>query len=233
MRELVMSAPGKNALGHELMEWMLGQLDAAGAAPILLRGAGDVFSAGLNLKEVASLDRPGMEHFLQTLERLVERLYVHPAPVVACVNGHAIAGGCVLALCADYRVAVDRPEVRIGLNEVALGLPFPPKVLTVVRRRVPARALERVVLGAALHPPRIALELGLVDEVSADAPELARARVVALADHPAETYAATKRALRGAALTLSSEDEHRFRHELVPAWCAPEVKERVLGVLTR
>lgn len=231
--ELVMSGPGKNALGIELMEWILAQLDAARSAPILLTGAGDAFSAGLNLKQVASLDRAGMEHFLDTLERLIERLYLHPAPVVACVNGHAIAGGCVLTLCADHRVIVDRPEVRIGLNEVALGLQFPPRLFNVVRRRVAPRALERVVLEAALYPPRTALELGLVDEVAADVGAVARARLAALAAHPAATYAATKRALRGARLPISPEDEQHFRNELVPAWCAPEVKQRVLSILQR
>ena len=231
--ELVMSGPGKNALGIELMEWMLGQLDAARGAPILLTGAGDAFSAGLNLKQVARLDRPGMEHFLATLERLIERLYLHPAPVVAAVNGHAIAGGCVLTLCADHRVAVDRPDVRIGLNEVALGLQFPPRLFTVVRRRVAPRALERVVLEAGLYPPRAALELGLIDEIAADAGEVARARLAALAAHPPATYAATKRALRGATITISADEERYFRDELVPAWCAPAVKERVLGLLRR
>jgi enoyl-CoA hydratase/carnithine racemase len=231
--ELVMSAPGRNALGTALMEWMLQQLDAAPDAPILLTGAGDVFSAGLNLKEVAGLDRPGMERFLGTLERLVERLYLHPAPVVACVNGHAIAGGCVLALCADHRVAVDRPDVRIGLNEVALGLQFPPKVLTVVRRRVPPRTLERVVLEAGLHAPRTALELGLVDEVSADPGAVARTQLAALATHPPRAYAAAKHALRGAAIALAADADGRFREELVPAWCAPEVKARVSAVLAR
>jgi enoyl-CoA hydratase/carnithine racemase len=106
-------------------------------------------------------------------------------------------------------------------------------VFTVVQRRVPPRALERVVLEAALHTPRAALDLGLVDEISADAAEVARARVVALANHPAETYAATKRALRGAALSLSPDEEHRFRRDIVPAWCTPEVKARVLSVLGR
>jgi enoyl-CoA hydratase/carnithine racemase len=233
MVELVMSGPGKNALGMDLMEWMLQRLDGARGAPILLSGAGDVFSAGLTLQEVARLDRAGMERFLDTLERLVERLYLHDAPVVACVNGHAIAGGCVLTLCADHRVVVDRGDVRIGLNEVALGLRYPPKLFTVVRRRVAPRALERVVLEAALHPPRTALELGLVDELAADVASVARARLAALAAHPRETYAATKRALRGTALPLSAEEERRFRDELVPAWVTPEVKERVQAVLRR
>jgi len=229
--ELVLSGPGKNALGTALMETILAHLEAAGGEPILLTGQGDAFSAGLDLKEVARLERAEMERFLGTLERLVATLYGYPGPVVACVNGHAIAGGCVLALCADHRVAIDDPTVRIGLNEVAIGLEFPPQVLAVVRARVPPRSIERVVLEAGLHPPRTALALGLVDEVDADAIALARERLTQRAAHPRSAYGATKRTLRAGTLGLSAVEQQRFRDEIVPAWCAPAVKERVRAVL--
>src|SRR5687767_10403569 len=114
-------------------------LEAARGAkgePIFLTGEGDAFSAGLNLKEVTSLDAAGLARFLGVLEELVKALYEHPAPVVAWVNGHAIAGGCVMALCADVRVMTARPGARIGLNEVALGLRFPPLTLAMVRARL-------------------------------------------------------------------------------------------------
>jgi enoyl-CoA hydratase/carnithine racemase len=231
--ELTITGPGKNALGSAVMEDLLARLEAAAGRPVLLTGAGDAFSAGLNLKEVAALDPRAMERFLDLLERLVEALYTYPAPTVACVNGHAIAGGCVLTLCCDHRIAADDPAIRIGLNEVALGLPFPPRLFTVVRRRVAPRALERVLLEAGLYPPRTALELGLVDAVAADAARAAREHLERLAAHPRDVYAATKRALRGTALELSADERRRFRDELVPAWCAPAVKERVRAVLGR
>src|SRR4051812_20766858 len=101
MVEITMSGPGKNALGTTMMIFLQEKLREAGGAPVLLTGAGDAFSAGLNLKEVASLDAAGMETFLRRLEALIEALYVYPGPVVALVNGHAIAGGCVLTLCCD------------------------------------------------------------------------------------------------------------------------------------
>jgi len=233
MVELTLSGPGKNALGTVLMEQLRATLRTARDQPLLVRGSGDAFSAGLDLKEVASLDRTGMERFLGTLEELVDALYNHPAPTVACINVHAIAGGCVIALCCDHRVAADTPTIRIGLNEVALGLEFPPKVLGVARRRIPPRSLERVLLEAGLYEPRTALELGLVDEVAADAPAAARAHLERLATHPRETYTATKRALRAGTLDLDEAALRRFRTELVPAWCAPAVKERVRAALAR
>jgi len=229
--ELTMSGPGKNALGTALMRRMIDEIHRAGGRPLLLAGAGDAFSAGLDLKEVAGLDRPGMERYLGLLDDLVDALYGYPGPTVACVNGHAIAGGCILVLCCDLRVAADDPRLRIGLNEVPLGLEFPPKLLRLVRRRVSQRSLEEVVLDGALHAGPAALRLGLVDEVAADAPAVARAHLARLAAHPAAAYAATKHALRDGTLDLSAEERRHLREQVVPAWCAPEVKERIVEAL--
>lgn len=231
VHELTIAASGKNALGTSVMEDLIGRLRSAGDRPLLLTGKGDAFSAGLDLREVAALDRPGMERFLLLLDDLIDALFLYPGPTVACVNGHAIAGGCVLALCCDHRVAGDDPAIRIGLNEVALGLEFPPKILALARRRVPPRWLERVVLEAGLHPPRVALELGLVDEVAADPMRAARDRLERLAAHPHAVYAATKRALRAGALDLSEDARRYFRDHVLPAWCAPATKDRVRAAL--
>ena len=97
--EITMAAPGRNALGAGLMTHLIAELRAANGRPVFLTGADGVFSAGLNLKEVAALDRPGMVRFLGLLDDMVDALYAYGGPTVACINGHAIAGGCVVALC--------------------------------------------------------------------------------------------------------------------------------------
>jgi enoyl-CoA hydratase/carnithine racemase len=231
MVEVRLSGPGKNALGTDVMQRTLDALRAAGGAPLVLVGDGDAFSAGLDLREVAGLDRPAMERFLGLLEDLVATLFAYPGPAVACVNGHAIAGGCVLALCCDHRVAASDPRIRIGLNEVALGVPFPPRTLAAVTFRVPPRARDEVLLGAELHAPEAALRLGLIDELSADPLARARERAAFLAAHPAEAYAATKRTLRAALVEASPTHTRRLLDEIVPAWCAPAVRARLTAAL--
>ncbi len=230
-----MNAPAKNALGSEMMTWLLGRLADANGDAILLTGAGDAFSAGLNLKEVAGLDLEGMATYLRLLERCMSALYQYPGPTVALVNGHAIAGGCVLTLACDYRVATSKPNARIGLNEVALGVRYPPRVLRIVRDRVPSASHTPVILGAELFAPERARALGLVDEVAEDPSPIARARLQSLAAHPRDAYAAAKRALRGATATdLASEDvEVRWLRECVPVWVGDEVKERIRRVLAK
>jgi Delta3-Delta2-enoyl-CoA isomerase len=231
--ELVLSAPGCNALSSAFMQQLLEEIKAAAGRPLLLRGAGAAFSAGLNLKEVAALDLDGMRGFLERLDDLIDALYLYPGPTVACVNGHAIAGGCVLALCCDERIAVDDDGVRIGLNEVPLGLEFPPKILALVCDRLPPRWRARVLLEGALYDPPTAQRFGLIDDVAADAPAAAYAALTRLSQAPRATYAATKRALRAGVLALSDAQRRHFREQIVPAWCTPEVKRRVRAALER
>ncbi len=206
MTEIVLEGPGKNALGEGLLDMLLHRLREAAGGPVLITGAGDSFSAGLDLELVASADASALEAYLRKFEAVVETLYTYPGPTVALVNGHAIAGGCVLALCCDTQVAQDDARIRIGLNELALGVRFPPVTLSVVRERIPKRHLNRVLLGATLFDPQTACALGLVDEVSAHAARVARERLAWLASHPRDAYAGTKAELR-AHLVASSQHE--------------------------
>ncbi|HEY6460558.1 MAG TPA: enoyl-CoA hydratase/isomerase family protein [Polyangiaceae bacterium] len=232
MITLSMSAPGKNALSSQLMTWIVDRLGEARGEPVLLTGEGDAFSAGLNLKEVASLDGEGMQRFLGALERMVDALFNYPGPTVAWINGHAIAGGCIVALACDHRLMTSQPRARIGLNEVPLGLRFPPKTWRLVRHRLPANAIERVVLEGGLHAPDVALRLGLVDEVVAGEAE-ARAYADRIAGLQLGAYAAAKRALRAGVLDVGPEEERAFREDVLPTWITPDLKARLAAVLAR
>ncbi len=233
MFEITMAGPAKNALGSEMMQFLLERVAEANGRPILLTGTGDAFSAGLNLREVASLDEGGMERFLRLLERLMSTLFAYPGPVVGLVNGHAIAGGCVLTLCCDHRVALPSPRTKIGLNETALGVRFPPRTMAIVRHRVPRQHIDRVVLGAALHDPATALELGLVDQVGEDARALAEAELAMRASYDPAAYAAAKAALRGEVARPRPEDEASFMREVLPTWTSPAIRARVTALLAR
>jgi enoyl-CoA hydratase len=230
MMTLCLSGPGKNALSSELMRRVLAEIRAAGDAPLLVRGEGDAFSAGLDLKEIVSLDATGLATFLGTLEEMVEALYDHPGPTVAWVNGHAVAGGCVLALCCDFRVMTARPGPRIGLNEVALGLRFPPRTFAMTRARLAGPTLERILLEASLYDARAAAELGLVHALGEE--DEARRVLDRLASHPRDAYAVAKRALRPR-LEVAPDDERLFREETVPEWASDRTKAALSAVLRR
>jgi enoyl-CoA hydratase len=232
MIEVTMNGPGKNALGSTMMHSVMAQFEAAGGEPVLLTGAGDAFSAGLDLREVLTLEPQGMVGFLELLEKLLQSIYTYPGPVVALVNGHAIAGGCLVAMAADWRVASQGVAMKIGLNEVALGLRYPPRVLSLVKKRLEPRRVAEVVLGAGLHDAEGALRLGLLDEIAADARAAAAARLSSLAAHPRDGYGAAKRDVRGT-LECSAEEDRQFREEGLSAWVAPELRARLTKALGR
>lgn len=231
MHEIRMQHAAKNALGTDLMSWLEGELDKAGDQPLLLTGNADAFSAGLNLREVASLDGAAMERFLRRMDDLSARLFQHPAPTVAFVNGHAIAGGCVLTMCCDWRVAAMSAKTRIGVNEVAIGACFPPSILKIMIHRLRPDIREQVLLGAGLHDVERALALGLIDEIGDEGVALTRLR--ALSAHPRPTYANTKAALRGHVTPWTGAEERRFREREVPLWSSPEMKARMMAVLEK
>jgi enoyl-CoA hydratase/carnithine racemase len=129
-------------------------------------------------------------------------------------------------------VAQDDPRIKIGLNEVALGLRFPPAILRIVRARVPHRHIETIVLGAGLHPPRTAQQMGLVDEVADDAVAVARQRLLTLASYPPDAYAANKADLRGE-LGSTPEEERRFLVDVLPSWTSDALRARIAGLLAR
>jgi enoyl-CoA hydratase/carnithine racemase len=232
MKTLTLNAPGKNALGTELMTWLIDELKAAKGEPIFLTGAGDAFCAGLNLKEVGSLDEHTMVAFLDVLEDMVDTLYNYPGPVVAWINGHAIAGGCVVALACDHRLLKNDPKIRVGLNEVQIGLQFPPKTWKLITHRIAPRSRDRVILEGGLYSPDHAMKLGLVDELM-NSEEEARAYADNIAKAPAAAYAVAKKNLRSHVLTLSKEDRAAFIAEALPRWCAPELKAKIAAMLKK
>jgi enoyl-CoA hydratase len=234
MYELRLDGPAKNALGDAMMTRLFDGLREANGRPILFIGTAGAFSAGLNLREVAGLDAERAQRFLGRLEELMSAIFQYPGPTVACVNGHAIAGGCIIAMCCDWRVAQTGSPAKIGLNEVAIGLRFPPRILEICRRRISVHHLGEVLLGAKLYSAVDALRVGLVDEVAGHAEDAARAHLAALAAHPAEAYAMTKRDLRGEVpRDLVDEASWRLKMlELLPIWTDPALKERVAKVLS-
>lgn len=234
MREIRLDGPGKNSLGTAMLTFLVDQLRAAAGAPVLLTGAGDAFSAGLNLKEIHALEGEAMLEFLRLLERAVAALYLYPGPTVALVNGHAIAGGCVLTLACDHRVAVANPKIKIGLNEVALGLRFPPRILAMVRQRLPRQFHTAVLLGAQLFDPEGARRAGVVDEVVEDARAVAEARLAALGKNAGEAYALTKGDLRGTEQDLCPDAawDQRLRGD-VAGWTSPALKQKIAAMLAR
>ena len=234
---LAMRAGKANAIGAAFLDRLSAQLDAveaSGARALVLTGEGRAFSAGLDLPELAALDRPGMERFIRRFSEVMLRVFALPLPVVAAINGHAIAGGCVLALQADVRLAA-AGDLRIGLNEVQLGLGLPAVVLETLRCQVPPQALGPVALEGRLLAPEEARALGLVEAVVPPGGllEAARVRAVALASLPGPAFRQIKDALRGPVVAAVRRAEREDARGWVETAFSAPARERLAEVLAR
>lgn len=173
------------------------QLARSGPGAVVITGREHFFSAGMDLKSAPTLTTGEQRHTVDAINRLFTGWYAFPRPVVAAVNGHAIAGGLILALCADRRICAT--EGKLGLTELRAGIPYPVAAISVVRAELAPRAARQLALGAALIDPAEALALGVVDELRPFAEVVPRAVEVAteLASLPSGTYTVVKRQLRG------------------------------------
>ncbi len=204
--------PPANAINLDVAREMADVLGTIANGPaggaVVITGTGRFFSGGLDLKQVPKYGRDEQREMIRTINRTVRSLYCLPYPVVAAVNGHAMAGGLVLALACDVRVATSAP-CKLALTEVNVGIPFPAGPMVIVRAELPPQAARLLTLtGDALDPAR-ALALGVVDEVVPPEEVLPRAleRAAMLSALPG--YARIKAQLREAAIAdLSGIVEH-------------------------
>ena len=166
--EIIMNRPPVNAMNLgfiSALEDAHSGLCADGAKAIVISGKEGLYSAGLDVPELLDQSRDQVVGFWRSFFSLMNGLAASPVPVVAAITGHAPAGGAVLSLHCDYRVAA-RGDFRIGLNEVRVGLPVPPNILFMLETIVGARRASLLASSGAMLSPDQALEAGLVDEVA-------------------------------------------------------------------
>jgi enoyl-CoA hydratase len=232
--ELVRMDHGRvNALDVELLTTLADTFDTLGraAAPLVLTGTGGAFSAGVDLRRIVAGEAK-LDGFLAVLSRAFIAIFDYPGPTIAAINGHAIAGGYVLAAACDHRIAADG-DARLGLSELQVGVPFPTEAIEIVRHAVGTQVAARLVLTAELVDAAEAARIGLVDElVPADALEAtAVARAKARAALGADAYGLAKRQLqrpvRAQIAAALGEDEPI----VLDLWTRPAAHDRMRAFL--
>jgi enoyl-CoA hydratase len=229
-------AHGKvSALDVELLGTLLEELDgtAEDVRAVILTGTGSIFSAGVDLFRVTREGADYVRRFLPLLCRFLRTLFTFPRPVVAAVNGHAIAGGCVIALACDVRLMAEGIGT-IGVPELLVGVPFPTAALEVVRFAVPADKVQSLIYTGRTLSAREALSAGLIDEVVTPDSLLSRAQELAqrLALIPTPAYRLTKQSLRAETLTRIDKGELTDQAAL-EVWSSPQTLAHVREYLRR
>ncbi|KII18065.1 enoyl-CoA hydratase/isomerase family protein [Phaeobacter sp. S60] len=227
--EIKLARAPVNALSPEFLMDFADVINEIGEDPtvraLLLTSAFKVFSAGLDLKVARDLDLAGQRAAVRGLNEAFLALYACPKPVVAAVNGAAIAGGLFFILCSDVRVA--QVKSKFGLAEVQAGVDFPIAPLEIARATLNPNIQRRLMMTGQTIGPIAARNFNIVDIIADDAEDLlgyALKEARALAELPPGTYAAIKQQLRGetiakirSAMDAEAEDQPWFTEETVPA----------------
>jgi enoyl-CoA hydratase len=227
-------ADGKaNAMSIEFCETVTARFgELSHARAVVITGYGRIFSAGVDLLRLLDGGVPYIREFLPALSTMLATVFSHPRPVVAAINGHAIAGGCVLACAADRRLMA-REAGRIGVTELLVGVPFPPAAMEIMRCAVAPQYFEEAIFSGATYPPQQAMERGLLHEVTEPEGLLDRAIAAAktLAAVSPAAFALSKRQTRQPALERLESPETTAAIEQI--WTAPETLGRIRDYVAR
>ncbi|HZL29517.1 MAG TPA: enoyl-CoA hydratase/isomerase family protein [Pseudolabrys sp.] len=226
-----------NALDIEFCTALAAKFDelrATDASAVVLTGQGGIFSAGVDLKRLSAGGADYVRAFLPALHRLYDTVFFYPKPVIAAINGHAIAGGAVLAACADRRVMAQGVG-RIGVTELQVGVPFPALAFEILRFAVPKRFVAEFTLGAATYDTGVALQKSWTDEVVEPYELLVRTMKIVrhYASLSPSAFAQTKAQIRQGVVDRMALNAAATDKAVTAIWTAPETLQRVADYVAK
>ncbi|MDF1798834.1 MAG: enoyl-CoA hydratase/isomerase family protein [Planctomycetota bacterium] len=229
-----------NALDVELCAGLRAALEAersSGARALVLVGSGSIFSAGVDLPRLLAGGPDYLAEFLPALSAVLLELVSLPLPVVSALNGHAIAGGCVLACASDRRLmsSADQLCPRIGAPDLSVGVPFPLLAFECLALAASRELLGELVVGGTLLTAKEALARGLVHKLAP--PEELEAEAVVEAERlariPSVSFAIAKRQLTAPLLERWEREGVAAEAEALEAWCSAPVLAAVRAFVER
>ena len=231
---LLRLANGKaNAMSLEFCRALTARFaEVADAPAVVVTGRGHIFSAGVDLLRLIDGGVPYIREFLPALSEMLATVFAHGRPVVAAINGHAIAGGCVLACAADRRLMA-RDAGRIGVTELLVGVPFPPAAMEIMRCAAAPQYFEDLLFSGATFAPPEAAARGLVHDIVDPHALMERAVAAAksLAALSPPAFALTKRQTRAPMLERLAQAD--VDAAVMQIWTARETLARIRDYVAR
>jgi Delta3-Delta2-enoyl-CoA isomerase len=212
-----------NALNERMVDEISGCLQRLAADPdvraVILTGDGAFFSFGFDIPEFLSYSRESFADFLKRFTGLYTYLFTYPKPVLAALNGHTVAGGCMLALACDYRIMVSG-KAKISLNEVTFGSSVFAGSVAMLKFLVGGKNAQAVLYDGTMYSAEAALHLGIIDQVATQEKLLEEAQDVAkrLAARDAAAFRSIKGLLRAPVAEEMIEEEGASVQEFVNIW---------------
>ncbi len=221
-----------NALNEPMVDELQGIFDDLKTnlqvRAVVVTGAGKFFSFGFDIPGLLGYSQAEFDVFIKKFCQLYAMMFTYPKPLVAALNGHTIAGGCALAITCDYRLMVSG-KAKISLNEITLGVPVLAGMAAMLTYWVGDRAAQAILFRGAMYSAEAAREMGLVDQVAAEAELIAAAHQVAaeFAQKDAAAFAGMKRVLRQPVVEAWQKQESESRRQFLDLWYSPATREKL------
>jgi enoyl-CoA hydratase/carnithine racemase len=217
----------------DILEERLDEIEKSSQKAVVVTAQGKTFSAGVDLIRLLDGGKDYVREFVPKMIHMMRRLFLFPKPIVAALNGNAIAGGCVIACACDYKIAITG-EGKIGVPEGLVGVPFPPLAFEIVRFAADHRYLQEIVYIGRYYGMDEGVERGLLDETVSAEMLMRRACEVAtkMTEVPAETFGLIKRQLREPYLA-NVERSQETTAEILKVWSSEEAHAAIRSYLRR
>ena len=227
---IVLNRPKVNAINETMVEELRECFQKLAIDPnikaVILTGEGSFFSFGLDVPELLSYSKDSFTRFLAKFTELLSYIFLYPKPVVAAINGHAIAGGCMLALTCDYRIMVSE-KAKISLNEITFGSTVFASATSMLRFWVGGRNAELILYRGEMYLADDAKMLRLVDEVVSKENLYEAARKIAqdFANKDSNAFQSIKMLLRKPVAEEINKREINSILEFVEIWYSEGTQE--------
>ena len=225
-----------NALDQQMLEELQQTILDAGNNPaiegIVLHGKEDFFSAGLDLIALYEYNEDEVRRFWHTFFGLIYTLVAFEKPAVAAISGHSPAGGCVMAICCDYRIMAQGNYV-IGLNEIPVGIPVPESIFQLYSFWLGSARAYRYLLEGKLLNPEEALTAGLVDEL-VDIKHIrtaAERQIAKYTQYERNAWRESKRQIRRSLIAPLEADQNDAIESLLKRWWSPATRAILKAII--
>jgi enoyl-CoA hydratase/carnithine racemase len=237
---VTINRPKVNALNEPLVEELYECLQKLADKPnaqvkvIILTGEGSFFSFGLDVPEFLNYSKEPFTRFLAKFTELISYLFLYPKPVIAALNGHTIAGGCMLAIACDYRLMVS-DKAKISLNEITFGSTVFASAISVLKHLVGGRNAELILYSGRMYSAEEAQGLRLIDEVVSKENLDAAARRVArdFVSKNSDTFQSIKMLLRRPMAEEINKREINSILEFTEIWYSESTRENLEKIKIR
>ncbi len=201
---------------------------------VILTGEGKFFTFGFDIPEFLGYSKAAFIRYLTKFTGLYTDVFMYPKAVVAALNGHTIAGGCMLAIACDYRIMVQGSS-KISLNEINFASSVFAGSVEIMKLLLGQRKAESALLSGAMYSPEEALDIGLIDKIvkQDDLEEEARKKALEYASQDAAAFASIKKLLRNATAEEMTKRERASILEFVDIWYSENTWNNLKGKVIR